>query len=182
MAIVAKYKENKERPQGQRPADYFAQAWAYLQKETLGSEQDILGELFMQHITHGEHGQFFTPVPIADLMARIAGDGAGETVSDPTCGSGRMFISMSKLNKNIRCNGVDLSPTCAKMTALNMWLFDINADIYHGDSLTMKMYRVWRVRKGGYIYSEEVKELPESVKVQMQQTLFDTQEFKKKAA
>jgi len=61
-----------------------------------------------------------------------------KTVSDPACGSGGFFISFEKLNPLAHFYGVDLSLICAKMTALNMWLFDLNADIYHGDSLAMK--------------------------------------------
>ena len=107
-------------------------------------------------------------------------------MSDPACGSGRTLISTSKVNSNMRFVGVDLSPDCAKMTALNMWLFDLDADVYCGDSLTMKMSWVWRIRKGGYINSGQVETLPEPIKTQVQtqaqQTLFDVQEYKKKAA
>jgi len=34
MGIVRKYKENESKPHGQRPADYMADAWGYLQMET----------------------------------------------------------------------------------------------------------------------------------------------------
>jgi len=67
------------------------------------------------------------------------------------------------------------------MTVLNMWLFDLNADIYEGDSLSMKMSQMWRIRKGGFIYHELVKEIPQPQKIQMQQTIFDLEEHKKAA-
>jgi len=58
------------------------------------------------------------------------------------------------------------------MTALNMWLFDLNADIYHGDSLAMKFFQVWKVRKGGFIYESEIDEdkspMPEPIKKAIQ--------------
>jgi hypothetical protein len=174
MQIIAKYRENKEREKGNRPADYFANAWACLQKETHESEQDILGEIFTTQISFGEHGQFFTPSEIVEVMTQItysSSNRIGETVSDPCCGSGRMFISYSKINRDAFFNGVDLSSTCAKMTALNMWLFDLNADIYHGDSLAMKYFHVWKVRRGGYIYESEITEaspVPSSIKKTMQ--------------
>jgi hypothetical protein len=186
MAIVRKYKENVDREHGKRPCDYFAQAWAYLQKETRGFEQDVLGDLYMEYISRGQHGQFFTPMNLTDMMAQIVGGKDGKTMSDPACGSGRTLISMSKVNSNMRFVGVDLDPTCAKMTALNMWLFDLNADIYQGDSLKMEMHNVWRIRKGGWIYEAQVETMPEpvraQVKIQAQQTLFDVGEYKKKAA
>ncbi len=55
MRLVGKYRENRGRPRGQRPADYFAQAWAVLQAETQHVGQDVLGEIYMREITHGEH-------------------------------------------------------------------------------------------------------------------------------
>jgi hypothetical protein len=62
-----------------------------------------------------------------------------------------------------------------------MWLFDLNADIYEGDTLTMKMSQMWKIRKGGFIYHALVKEIPEPQKIQMQQTIFDLEEHKKAA-
>jgi type I restriction-modification system DNA methylase subunit len=135
----------------------------------------------MAKISFGEHGQFFTPMHVTDVMAQIVGATTGETVSDPCCGSGRMFISMDKLKKDLHYVGVDLSSTCAKMTVLNMWLFDLNADIYEGDSLSMKMSQMWKIRKGGFIYHKLVKEIPQPQKIQMQQTIFDIEEYKKAA-
>ncbi|MGH7204410.1 MAG: N-6 DNA methylase [Candidatus Levyibacteriota bacterium] len=191
MQLVKKYPENNTKEKGKRPADYFKNAWGMLLKETHEAQRDILGELFMVYISHGEHGQFFTPQPISDMMALIVnGEGRGErkTVSDPAGGSGRFFISIAKHNKNLHYYGVDLSPICAKMTALNMWLFNLTADIYHGDSLSMKMHHVWKIRKGGYIYEAEIAEeqepMPKPIKQQIQnkvkqQQLFDFDEVGK---
>jgi N-6 DNA Methylase len=160
LKVVARYRENKDRPRGQRPADYFASAWGALQHETAEYEHDILGEIYMREISHGEHGQFFTPVQVCDLMAHMTGTVEGEAVNDPACGSGRFFISTSKVNPNLSYVGIDLSDICAKMSVLNMWLFNLNADIYCGNSLSQEMSRRWRVRKGGYVYEDEVDRLP----------------------
>ena len=188
--MVAKYRENKTRERGQRPVDYFANAFGLLQKETCESQLGILGGIFEAKISLGEHGQFFTPFNVADMMAQmIAGEvqKPGETVCDPCSGSGRLLISYSKLNKDARFYGIDISPTCAKMTALNMWLFDLDGDIYHGDSLAEKYFHVWKVRKGGFIYESEIKEdspKPPSVKKSIhakaeQQKLFNFEDLLK---
>lgn len=188
MQIVGKYKENKSRQNGERPCDYFAEAWGFLLKETKEYGHDILGEIYESQISFGEHGQFFTPVPVCDLMTQLTGSSSsGQAVNDPACGSGRFFISMAKLNKDLHFTGVDISPVCVKMAALNMWLFGLNADIYQGDSLTMKMHQLYKIRKGGYLFEEKVETLPEPVKIQIKQavekqTLFDLADFKKKAA
>jgi type I restriction-modification system DNA methylase subunit len=180
MNVVSKYKENRTKPQGQRPADYFAQAWGALQLETKKYAEDILGEIYMTKISHGQHGQYFTPTHITDLMAQLVGT-TGQQVSDPACGSGRMFISMNKLRKGMLYVGVDLSAICAKMTTLNMWLFGMDADIYQGDSLSMNMSQVWRIRRGGTMYHSFVKEMPVPQKIQMQRTIFDLEEYRKAA-
>ena len=180
LQLVGKYKENKNRESGKRPIDYFTKAWALLQLETKEFQQDLIGEIYMINISHGEHGQFFTPTQITDMMAQITGV-SGKTVCDPCVGSGRFFISMAKVNKDLYFTGVDISPICAKMTVLNMWLFDLNADIYEGDSLTMQMSQVWRIRKGGFIYHDLVKSMPVVQQAKIQQTLFDLEEQKKTA-
>jgi type I restriction-modification system DNA methylase subunit len=163
LQMVEKYKENKTREKGNRPTDFFAQAWRSLLKETRQTEQDVLGEMFMAKISFGEHGQFFTPFHLSDMMTQMVyskEQKPGQTVCDPACGSGRFFISFGKLNKEACFYGVDLSPTCAKMAALNMWLFDLNANIYHGDILASRFFHAWKIRKGGFIYESEVKESP----------------------
>ena len=71
MKLVEKYPENKTTEKGQRPADYFSKAWGSLLKETWQSQEDILGEIFMAKISFGEHGQFFTPFNIADMMTKL---------------------------------------------------------------------------------------------------------------
>jgi type I restriction-modification system DNA methylase subunit len=156
MGIVEKYKENKSRKSGERPMDFFARAWSYLQTETQEAQEDILGDLHESQISLGEHGQFFTPDTITTMMVQMLQPTEGERVSDPACGSGRFFISMAKANTNLHFYGVDVSPICARMSALNMWLFNLNADIYQGNSLSMEMSYLWRIRKGGFIWETKI--------------------------
>jgi hypothetical protein len=173
MAYVARYRENKDRPIGQRPADFFAQAWATLQLETAACEQDVLGEMFMREISRGDHGQYFSPTPICDMMAQMTGAAEGETACDPACGSGRMLLSLAKINPRIHVTGVDVSETCAKMAVLNMWLFNMNADIYLGNSLSMEMTTLWRVRRGGYVFEADPNTLPLEAREQMRQAMVE---------
>jgi type I restriction-modification system DNA methylase subunit len=156
MLLVKKYKENATRKVGARPADFFKLAWDALQKETSAAQEDILGEIFESQISLGEHGQFFTPSSVSDMMVQLLSPLDGETVSDPCCGSGRFFISLAKQNPYLHFYGVDVSPVCARMAALNMWLFNINADIYQGNSLSMEMSYLWHIRKGGFVWEKKV--------------------------
>lgn len=155
MQFVGKYKENKSRKSGERPMDFFTSAWGQLQLETQESQEDVLGDLYESQISLGEHGQFFTPSSISTMMVQLLG-ATGETISDPCCGSGRFFISMAKANRDLHFYGVDVSPICARMSVLNMWLFDLNADIYQGNSLSMEMSYLWRIRKGGFIWETKI--------------------------
>ncbi len=151
LEIVEKYKSDK--PIGERPIDYLCNAWGLLVKETQEKQKDILGDIYMEMITFGEHGQFFTPEHITDFMAGMVGiKDDKEKVNDSCCGSGRFLISSIKKNPNIKVYGGDLDERCAKMAAINMWLFNGNAEIRCADSLSGQVYKILNILKGGYIY------------------------------
>ena len=45
----------------ERDASYFSLFFKY--------EVDVLGDMFMECVSHGNNVQFFTPIHVADLMA-----------------------------------------------------------------------------------------------------------------
>ncbi len=153
LEIVKKYSEGEKE---KRSIDYLCNAWALLQQETQEKQKDILGDIYMQMITFGEHGQFFTPEHITDSMAKISGIKENEIVNDPCCGSGRFLISALKENPNIKVSGGDLDERCAKMAVINIWFFNGNAEIKHQNSLSNKVYKIWRILKGGFIYEKSL--------------------------
>lgn len=157
MEVVKKYKENRSRARDERPIDYFTAAWGMTIQQTQSKKQDILGQIFTEQITHGENGQFFTPSNVTDMMAQmIVGDKKdGETVLDPCCGSGRFLISAARQNPNCVFHGNDLDIRCARMTALNMWLFDLEARVTCGNALSGTWHVGWKIRRGGFIYEVE---------------------------
>lgn len=103
---------------------------------------DPLGDIFMGRISHGDHGQFFTPESISLLMSEIImGDKLhdGMTINDPACGTGRTLLMALK---HIRTKGYepklyanDLSMTCAKMTLLNFCINSVDGAVTCSDSL-----------------------------------------------
>lgn len=105
---------------------------------------DPLGDIFMSRISHGDHGQFFTPESVSLLMSEIImGDKLhdGMTVNDPACGTGRTLLMALK---HIRSKGYepklyanDLSMTCAKMTLLNFCINSVDGAVTCGDALRM---------------------------------------------
>jgi type I restriction enzyme M protein len=89
-------------------------------------------------------GQFFTPPTIVDFMVMInvSGQeiGTGKTVSDPTCGSGRLLIAHHVHFPGNYQYGQDLDPICAKMSALNMMWHGCVGEVSCMNTLTME----WR--------------------------------------
>jgi type I restriction-modification system DNA methylase subunit len=109
---------------------------------------DPLGELYMQAISNGHNGQYFSPEPICDMMAAISvGQPTdGETVADCACGSGRMLLSAAKINRHLKLYGADLDITCCKMALLNMLLNSLQGEIAHMNSLSNDFYRGYKVQ------------------------------------
>ena len=70
---------------------------------------DGFGDFYMEYLSHGHNGQFFTPEPICDMMARIINPaGFGERVADCCCGSGRMLLAAAKIKRNSLFFGADV--------------------------------------------------------------------------
>lgn len=104
--------------------------------------RDPLGDMFMDKISHGQHGQFFTPDDLCVLCADILGIGDGNFVSDPCCGSGRMLLAALKKAREIDGNepklyANDLSMTCAKMCLLNFLVNSVDGEVTCGDALKL---------------------------------------------
>lgn len=109
---------------------------------------DPIGELFMQAISNGHNGQFFTPEPICDVFAKMQladSSTPGQTVYDCACGSGRMLLAAAKVNRNLLLYGGDIDAICCKMALVNMLLNSLQGEIAHMDSLTNEFYRGYKV-------------------------------------
>jgi len=130
-------------------AEKFTLALAALVIEITGDGYgmvDVLGEFYENNLSHGKNGQFFTPQNICDLMAQVLySPKPGSHIADPACGSGRMLMSMAKLNRNALYYGADISELCAKMATLNLCLNHIFGEIAWMDSLSNKFYGGWAI-------------------------------------
>lgn len=111
---------------------------------------DPLGDMFMTRISFGHNGQFFTPDPVCEFMARIS-DPKGETVNDPCCGSGRLLLATLKVARE---NGEDpiiyandLSYTCSQMCLMNLLFNSARGEVSCGDALRMNLesFRYFRI-------------------------------------
>lgn len=154
--VVGRYEENLTREQGKRPIDFFVSAWGKLVAETKDKQKDILGDIFQCTVSFGEHGQFFTPHHLSNAMAQMLDIKKKETILDPCCGSGRFLIDSSKENRDVILHGIDIDSRCVRMATINMWLFDLNAIIRQGNSLSNNFSEEFRVGHGGYLFHRKL--------------------------
>jgi type I restriction-modification system DNA methylase subunit len=102
--------------------------------------RDILGTIFMKlDVNSVRAGQYFTPWPIAEMMARMTFDRGeflrlvkerGEvSVCDPACGSGVMLLAFGKVvhdafgrdgTARLRLYGMDIDPRCVAMCRIQL--------------------------------------------------------------
>lgn len=141
--IVQSYPNDRER--GDREADLFAEAFGDLQYAMAETDCDVLGEVY-EHLglQNGENGQHFTPHSVCQLKVSLTIDKDANSVRDPACGSGRLLMEASKTAPDALYVGRDNDRLCAKMAALNMCFFNVDAVIIYGDSLKVERRRAWK--------------------------------------
>ncbi len=146
---------------------------AYLMAEAFGSLviemdnngdglKDGFGDFYMEYLSYGRNGQFFTPEPICDMMARILNPaGFGEKVADCCCGSGRMLLAAAKISRNPLFFGADIDRTCAMMCLINLCLNGLLGEVCWMDTLMNRFYTGWRIElhpEKGVPYIREITE------------------------
>ena len=100
---------------------------------------DVLGSVFERLIPREEQlllGQFYTPRPVADLLAALTIEGRRPLVLDPGCGSGTFLMSAYDFiasrtglrHKDLLATiwGFDLSPFAAELAAINLFRQDLS--------------------------------------------------------
>lgn len=112
---------------------------------------DALGDIFMEHLSFGRNGQYFTPQPLCDMMTQLTFHQQdikpGQSVNDCACGSGRMLLAAAKLSKELRFYGSDIDLTCVKMATVNLALNNLRGEISWANPLTMEHYASFRVER-----------------------------------
>ena len=100
-----------------------------------GNYGDPLGNFYMENFSHGKSGEYYTPWNVAYMMAQMLQPEPGQTVCDPTCGSGIMllaarciihqnhgWLASSRYGRNLYGN--DISHNAVRMAKINMYLTD----------------------------------------------------------
>lgn len=122
---------------------------------------DVLGDVFMElELASKWHGQFFTPMSVCRMMARMMiDDGMRELIAargfirahEPACGGGAMVIALAdemrqaginyQRHLHVVAQDVDLKAVC--MAYVQLSLLHIPAIVVHGNTLTMETRSMW---------------------------------------
>lgn len=116
--------------------------------------KDVLGDFFIQFVSHGHNGQFFTPMIVGDFMAftiRTDEIQPRQSICDPSCESGQLLLSAAKkcVKKGIerpQCFGADIDLNCVKMCVINMIINSIPGEIAWMNTLTMEHWRSYHIK------------------------------------
>ncbi|MEZ5942488.1 MAG: N-6 DNA methylase [Planctomycetaceae bacterium] len=147
-------------PKDKRGCDVLAQMFANLIAAMESTRRDILGDLFQGGITYGENGQFLTPEPICEMMARMnlpaeqTGLEGRRSVNDPCVGSGRMLLAAADLQPNWHFVGQDVDLRCVRMSAINLGLRNLYGHVVWGNSLSNTcdlIYETGRIQMYGNV-------------------------------
>jgi len=115
---------------------------------------DFLGECFSAlELGTKFKGQFFTPYYISKFMASLLGENSKEHegLSEPACGAGGMIIARADVLMDLGVNyqqvmevqAIDIDSLCVDMCYIQLTLLHISAEVIHGNSLTLEVYRTW---------------------------------------
>jgi hypothetical protein len=122
---------------------------------------DVLGVLYHRLELHNEQsGQFFTPYPVCQAMAKMLVHDAKHLVAEqafirahePCVGSGAMVIALAQAlreeginyQQHLHVTAIDLDILAVQMAYVQCTLLHIPALICHGDTLRGEVYSVWR--------------------------------------
>jgi type I restriction-modification system DNA methylase subunit len=121
--------------------------------------EDVLGGYYMEFALSSKgqqwNGEFHTPKPICDLMARMTlGDMESLpkdrpiTVCEPACGSGAMILSLAEacppeVRRRLRVTAIDINRTACDMAFVNTTLWGVPTRVIHGNSLSLECWAAW---------------------------------------
>jgi hypothetical protein len=118
------HKDFEQLPVRKHHADHWEKAFDL--DEALCLDRDLFGDYYSEVIGKGLRdgtGYFPTPQNISELISILvlAECKLTDSVNDPCVGSARMLLSAS--NKSLFLSGMDINPTCIRMTLINGYLF-----------------------------------------------------------
>jgi type I restriction enzyme M protein len=116
--------------------------------DVLGAAYEYLLKYFADE-SGKKAGEFFTPRSVVRLLTLILDPQEGESVHDPTCGSGGMLVEMVHVvrehegdARTLKLSGQEVSLTTAAIARMNLFLHDIDDfRVRRGDTLGEPRFR-----------------------------------------
>ena len=105
---------------------------------------DIIGDAYIYLIERfasdagKKAGEFYTPRQVSRVLAKLVAPQPGETISDPTCGSGSLLIEAAQEvgSKDVMLYGQEVNGGTHALAKMNMFLHNIDgARLEWGDTL-----------------------------------------------
>jgi len=111
----------------------FAKPQLNLRPSRIGS-QDVIGDAYEYLISRfaadagKKGGEFYTPGEVATLLARLLKARPGDTICDPTCGSGSLLIRVAKEigSANFALFGQESNGSTWALCRMNMFLHEMD--------------------------------------------------------
>jgi type I restriction-modification system DNA methylase subunit len=140
--------------------ELFAEAFGTLIREMESQPfTDLIGGYYMEFALSSKgqqwNGEYHTPKPICDMMARMMLGDMAElpadrpiTVCEPACGAGAMILSVGEacspeVRRRLRVTAIDINRTACDMAFINTTLWGIPARIIHGNTLSGEYWSAW---------------------------------------
>jgi hypothetical protein len=140
--------------------DLFAEAFALLVVEMENQPfEDVLGDCYMEFALSKKgqqwHGEFHTPKPVCDLIARMTLGNVESlpaegpiTICEPACGSGAMILSFAEacppeIRRRLRVTAIDINRTACDMAFVNTTLWGVPTRVIHGNTLSGEYWAAW---------------------------------------
>ena len=114
-----------------------------LRPSTVG-EEDVIGNVYEYLLERfasdagKKAGEFYTPGQVSSLLARLLAPTKGQTICDPTCGSGSLLIKVGRQadERDFALFGQEMNGTTHALCRMNMFLHGMdNFRIEWGDTL-----------------------------------------------
>jgi type I restriction enzyme M protein len=114
---------------------------------------DLLGDAYEYLMRHfatesgKSKGQFYTPAEVSQVLARVVGIGAattpGQTIYDPTCGSGSLLLKAAdEAPHGVSIYGQEMDNSTWALARMNMILHDYaTAEVWRGNTLAAPHFK-----------------------------------------
>lgn len=126
--------------------------WCFIDKmeHTKDTLKDRIGEYFMLEVSHGEHGQYFTPDHIAELCARSTitketQEKEFPSYMDCACWSSRMLLQAQRIKRG-KSYWIDIDRRCVLMSVFNHVFYWLHGEFTVWNSLMNERKEVFEVK------------------------------------